>query len=146
MISDDDLNNAAKLVGDAIKGAGGPMTMLAAIENSRRFIAEIRRQRRYIQEMVDIAAANKLDGYRELGQRAAKAENELDVALETIGRLGVALTTAKAEGARAWRERLMTKLAGEWRGDAAWEIEEAIQRGELDQLTEGDHDRSDGDG
>jgi len=41
---------------------------------------EIARLRAYIQEMVEKAAAKSLDGYRELGARAAAAENELDAA------------------------------------------------------------------
>lgn len=42
---------------------------------------ELKAARAYIRAMVEKAADAKLDGYRELGQRVAKAEEERDAAL-----------------------------------------------------------------
>jgi hypothetical protein len=58
-----------------------------ALNDTDALIAEVRRLKQYIQEMVEIAADNKLDGYRELGSRAASAEAERDALLVEVRRL-----------------------------------------------------------
>ena len=63
-------------------------------DNASRFRRERDEARANYQFMVDRAADEKLDGYRELGARAANAENERDAAIaraERAERLCVAL-------------------------------------------------------
>lgn len=50
-------------------------------------VAEVEKQRGAVQFMVERAADQKLDGYRELGQRAAQAEAERDEAREALRNL-----------------------------------------------------------
>ncbi len=86
---------------------------------------EIARLRAYIQEMVEKAAAKSLDGYRELGARAAAAENELDAARAALAeaqeelrvcqqdaiRLQSALAEPRAKPAAACRNRITRRGA-----------------------------------
>jgi len=89
---------------------------------AERAEAEVKRQERRALDaeekyrwMVEHAAAQRLDGYRELGSRAASAENERDVAIAECERLraahpadigGLAQLLARVEKADAEVERL----------------------------------------
>lgn len=115
----------------AFIAAASPSTVLALLDEIAEVLAErdamqsmltqATRERdearRNYQFMVARAADEKLDGYRELGERAAKAENERDAVIaraETIlgdrdlGIRRIAELTARAE--KAERERDEAKL------------------------------------
>src|SRR6185503_5556821 len=84
----------------------------------REQIARLERdeaQRNY-QLMVERAADEKLDGYRELGAKCASLEEERDTALATAARLRAALAEDVADGAKvpvvtAWLNNRKTLLA-----------------------------------
>lgn len=56
--------------------------------------------------MVEKAADQRLDGYRELGRRAADAENKRDEAHAEIARLRAALEKIATDGGEKWIVRL----------------------------------------
>lgn len=55
-----------------------------------------------IREMIHLAADEKLDGYRELGQRAADAENQRDRVVAALKTLGEAAMSVRRENQIEW--------------------------------------------
>jgi hypothetical protein len=72
------------------------------------------------QWMVDHAADQRLDGYRELGARAAAAENERDKALALAGRLRRELIEAREAASSSRSAELQRRLGAELERGNHW--------------------------
>lgn len=89
LLSERAYNEVAKIVGNIIEQC--EMDVYKADKRIGELEMVIENLRGDIKIMVEKHAAVKLDGYRELGQRAAEAENKLDSANAHIAVLEAAL-------------------------------------------------------
>lgn len=109
----------------------GSTVSLATWERVRRVIEQRDEAASKYLFMVERAADQKLDGYRELGARAAAAENERDVA-QAFHNVAVAERNAlhyENQKLRSALRKLLLSRDAAWKGGHDWEeaLEEAIR-------------------
>jgi chromosome segregation ATPase len=74
--------------------------MRDSAKSMRDLLVEVERLTKFNKDMVAKAAEGSLDGYRELGQRAAQAENERDSLRATVAQQAEALAAVQKDADR----------------------------------------------